>query len=209
MRRGAATGSPSDSAYASAGQDDDKTDRRRPSMRNLTIGLSLLGFCVIASFWAGFRIGGRTRSSLDGPHLAITSLDSVEARLSHDRLVEDSPAARASLPVAQSSLSPPQQQESSPPPVPNREPDEMPAALDSVTQTCLSLNREPCPPLNLSIQTLEQQRDTHRRCGKHVAFERNFRDQPRAVTRSTGRIMDCELATSDAARSWELNGDAR
>ena len=51
------------------------------------------------------------------------------------------------------------------------------AAPDGAKQTCLSFNREMCPPLNLSIQTPAQQAETHKRCGAHVALERVFQKE--------------------------------
>ena len=55
---------------------------------------------------------------------------------------------------------------------------EVAAAPDDQEQTCLSLNREPCPPLNLSRQTPEQQRATHKYCEGHVKLERVFSNRP-------------------------------
>ena len=53
--------------------------------------------------------------------------------------------------------------------------DEIPAADPNKVQTCLSFAREHCPPLNLSVQTDAEQRQTHARCGPFVDLERKFR----------------------------------
>ena len=49
---------------------------------------------------------------------------------------------------------------------------ELPASPADEPQKCLSFNRDMCPPLNLSIQTKEEQRVTHKRCGLFVSKER-------------------------------------
>jgi len=49
---------------------------------------------------------------------------------------------------------------------------------DDAQMPCLSFARDHCPPLNLSIQTKEQQRLTHRRCAPYVAIERRFSQLP-------------------------------
>ena len=76
-----------------------------------------------------------------------------------------------------------------PPPPPFREVLEMAASAPDARQTCLSFNREPCPPLNLSIQTPDQQRATHQRCGKFTALERSFGGSSGPVARFCGRRL--------------------
>ena len=48
------------------------------------------------------------------------------------------------------------------------------AAPEDANQTCLSFNRQYCPPLNLSIQSRDEQRQTHRFCSGYVKRERDL-----------------------------------
>ena len=65
--------------------------------------------------------------------------------------------------------------------------EEIPAAPEDRPATCLSLNREMCPPLNLSVQTPKEQQVTHKRCSSHVEKERTFKDK--ADARFCGRRL--------------------
>ena len=67
---------------------------------------------------------------------------------------------------------------------------ELSAAADNEPQHCLSFNRAPCPPLNLSFQSPAQQHETHKFCGPYVQKERSFNDKPlhgEAAPRFCGR----------------------
>ena len=73
------------------------------------------------------------------------------------------------------------------PPIANELLEEIPASPYDANQDCLSFNRDMCPPLNLSIQTPEEQQRTHARCTPYVAKERNF--QANKAARFCGRRL--------------------
>ena len=114
------------------------------------------------------------------------------------------------LPAASASLVPPPV----PPPPPGPEAlSEVPAAADNMKQTCLSFNREMCPPLNLSIQTPEQQKQTHKRCATHVALERVFQKATKArfCGRRLPRLNPCwiERGTTSCLPHFFILGEMK
>ena len=114
------------------------------------------------------------------------------------RVAHPAAAASPEIPLAPASLLPPAESSSPPPPSSIAPPlppfppfpplpavdrpeellSEIRKAPDNAKQPCLSFLRDPCPPLNLSIQTAEEQKETHKYCGPYVQLERGFNNEP-------------------------------
>ena len=195
-------------------EDTDKADRRRPSFNTILCAVVLLlGFSLI-SFRFGVAVGETHERKSTPTPLMAARLDALEG-FANPRA--GSGAHSTVMPKPQDPLLVPP----SPPPLLSRlskVEEEIMAAPDNEKQTCLSFNREMCPPLNLSIQTEAEQRSTHKRCGAHVRLERGFFDskvanQPKArfCGRRLPRLNPCwtEHGTTSCLPHFFLLGEMK
>ena len=139
---------------------------RRPSC--LTILLACLAWSAVSYFF------GTKFSQFSAP-----------AVVAPQTLQQQQPTLQAASPPK--IILPPMPPQPSPPPY--RESVEMVAGPQDQPSRCLSFNREMCPPLNLSIQTQDQQRETSRFCGPFVKLERNFGTPTSPAARFCGKRL--------------------
>jgi hypothetical protein len=179
---------------ASPAADKKAHRRQQPSLRTVLCAALLVFVCVII----GARVSSavyvaKPRTSFDSAPLRATARDAVSGFEAARR----SGTGHVEQPAVLPELQPPPFPPASPLPGSSasnlREAFEMSTSPEGFKPKCLSLNREYCPPLNLSIQTEGQQRETHKYCAKLVKEERVFTavEQSRFCGKRLPRLNPC------------------